>query len=90
VAGKRPVASLEAFFEKVPANCSRLKIQPDGTIEADFFPPQITAAPVTVSQAPATANQQPLPEPPLNDADLALFPPAGMLQPLPVNDEEAN
>ena len=90
-AAARPLRTLNALhklFGQRWHELTRLEVSDTG-INLAFAEPQRQQAviPAAAYPAPPPAPDKPLPEPPLNDADLALSPPAGMLAPPP---EEQN
>lgn len=91
-AAARPLRTLNALhklFGQRWHELTRLEVSDSG-ISLSFAepPPALAMLPEPMPQPlPLSAPDKPLPEPPLNDADLALSPPAGMLAPPP---EEQN
>jgi len=90
-AAARPLRTLNALhklFGQRWHELTRLEVSDTG-ISLAFAEPQRqqAAVPAVAYPAPSPAPDKALPEPPLNDADLALSPPAGMLAP---PSEESN
>jgi len=85
--GERPVRTITALAKLFGDRLAVIRV---GNVEVHLAPP--TAIPTAPAYAPAAAPTATLAslDLPLNDADLALSPPAGMLFPEPAKEDGNN
>jgi len=83
----RTITALAKLFGHRWNDLTRLEANDNG-ISLSFAepPPVVAMLPEPMPQPLPPAPDKPIPEPQLNDADLALSPPAGMLAPPPPDE----